>query len=353
MSNRTRTDLGAGELAELRRKLDGSSGPQYWRSLEELAGTEEFERYLHREFPEQASEWHDPVGRRRFLQVMGASLALAGVSGCVVRPEEKIVPYVKAPEQLVPGKPVFYASAAVQDGFGTGILVESHLGRPTKIEGNPSHPASLGAADVFTQASILTLYDPDRSQAVTFNGRVSGWDMFLDTLIGVRTAQLAKKGAGVRFLSGTVTSPTVARLMDQVLGSKFFPLARWHQYEPVGQANSREGTRLATGGEADAVRHIEKADVIVSLDGDFLAWGPSKLADARAFAARREPGKGAPVRLYVAETTPSITGAAADHRWPLSTTEVAGLAVALAKALGVSELPAGACVEVVTAVQGG
>ena len=344
MSNRTRSDFGSQDLTELRRKLAGSSGPQYWRSLEELAGTEEFERYRHREFPEQASEWHDPVGRRQFLQLMGASLALAGVSGCVVRPEDKLVPYVKAPEQIVPGKPLFYASTAVHEGYGTGILVESHLGRPTKVEGNPTHPASLGASDLFTQASILNLYDPDRSQAVTYNGRVSSWDAFLNAMIELRTAQLASKGAGVRFLSGTVTSPTVVRLMDQVLGPKFFPQARWHQYEPVGHANRREGVRLATGVDAEAVHHIDQADVVVSLDADFLGWGPAKLVNARQLTARREPGPDnkSPIRLYVVEPSPTITGATADHRWPLSTEEIQSLAATLARAVGVNGLPAAA-----------
>ena len=344
MSNRTRSDFGSQDLSELRRKLAGSSGPQYWRSLEELAGTEEFERYLHREFPEQAAEWHDPVGRRQFLQLMGASLALAGVSGCVVRPEDKIVPYVKAPEHVVPGKPLYYASAAVQEGYGSGILVESHLGRPTKVEGNPSHPASLGATDLFTQASILNLYDPDRSQSVTLNGHLTSWDALLNALIDLRTVQLAKKGAGVRFLTGTVTSPTVARLMDQVLGPKFFPQARWHQYEPVGHANRRAGIRLATGTDAEAVHHIDKADVVVSLDADFLSWGPSKLRDARNLAIRREPGpeNKNPIRLYVVEPTPSITGATADHRWPLSSEEIQAVAATLARAVGVSDLPSAA-----------
>ena len=339
MSNRTRSDFGSVELAKLRRSLGDASGPQYWRSLEELAGTEEFEQFLHREFPEQASEWHDATSRRQFLQVMGASLALAGVSGCVVRPEEKIIPYVKAPEQIVPGKPLFYASTAVHDGYGTGILVESHLGRPTKVEGNPAHPASLGASDLFTQASVLNLYDPDRSQAVTFNGRVSSWDAFLNALIGLRTVQMGKKGAGIRFLSGTTTSPTVIRLMEELLGSKYFPQARWHQFDPVGRSNSQEGMRLATGGDAEQVSHIAKADVIVSLDSDFLGWGPSKLVDARALAGRREPGASVPIRLYVAETSPTITGASADHRWPLASTEIMALAASLARALGVADLP--------------
>lgn len=154
------------DLAAIRDRLDTTRGPHYWRSLEELAATDEFREFLHREFPEQAADWPDPVSRRRFLHLMGASLALAGLNACTRQPAEKIVPYVRAPEGLVPGKPLFFATAMPLGGFAHGVVVESHEGRPTNIEGNPKHPASLGATHAFTQASVLTLYDPDRSQVV-------------------------------------------------------------------------------------------------------------------------------------------------------------------------------------------
>jgi molybdopterin-containing oxidoreductase family iron-sulfur binding subunit len=148
---------------------------KYWRSLEELASTAEFRAFVEDEFPNRTPDWNDPASRRRFLTLMGASVALAGASACTVQPKEVIVPYVRQPEQFVSGNPLFYATAMGVAGVSTGLLVESHLGRPTKIEGNPQHPASLGATDAAMQASVLTLYDPDRSQAVTRNGAIDGW----------------------------------------------------------------------------------------------------------------------------------------------------------------------------------
>ena len=154
-------------FTEIRTRLQNAQGKMYWRSLEELAETDEFEEFLHREFPQEASVMKG-MDRRHFLKLMSASLALAGlgVAGCTNQPREKIYPHVRAPEEIVPGKPLFYATAMPLGGFAQGVLVESHQGRPTKIEGNPDHPASLGSTDVFAQASILTLYDPDRSQVV-------------------------------------------------------------------------------------------------------------------------------------------------------------------------------------------
>jgi molybdopterin-containing oxidoreductase family iron-sulfur binding subunit len=346
MTQRSRPNPDAPELAALRRRLEGdgaAGGPRLWRSLDELAETEEFLRYLHREFPEQASEWHDPVGRRQFLRVMAASLVLAGVSGCVVRPGEHIVPYVQQPPEVVPGKPIFFATAAPLGGFGTGVTVESHTGRPTKVEGNPDHPASLGATDAFAQAQVLTLYDPDRAQVVTRNARVSTWDDFTGELIDRREALAKKGGEGLRILTGTITSPTLARQLADLLGSEEFGKARWHQFEPVGPEGAAEGARLAFGEPLDAVYDLTKADVIVSLDSDFLHWGPGRLRYARQFAQRREPGEGneAINRLYVVEPTPTITGAMADHRVPLRHEEVAAAALALARAVGVEGTPAG------------
>jgi molybdopterin-containing oxidoreductase family iron-sulfur binding subunit len=343
MIDRTRHDPAEPEIAALRSRLEGLSGPQYWRSLEELAATPEFEHYVHREFPEQASEWHDPIGRRRFLQLMGASVALAGVSGCVVQPQEAIVPYVRAPEQIVPGRPLFFATAAVHDGYGFGVLAESHMGRPTKLEGNPDHPASLGATDAFTQASILTLYDPDRSQVVTQNARVSTFENFLNALIGLRARLLAAKGARLRVLSGSFTSPTLARLMDALFAPELFPDARWHLHDPVGQESSRLGAQRAFGRDVATVHHLEKADVVVALDADLFGWGPQKLVDARAWSIRREAAASDPTaanRLYVMEPCPTITGAMADHRVPMAPSRIAAFAWALARAVGVAGLPA-------------
>ena len=165
------------DLTTIRERLSGSNGHQYWRSLEEAADTEEFREFLNREFPREASVWEDGVSRRIFLKIMGASLSLAGLSACVKPPDEKIIPYVRQPEIMVPGNPLSFATAFTMGGYATGVLVTSNMGRPTKIEGNPDHPFSLGATDVFAQASLLTLYDPDRSQVLLNNGSISTWGL--------------------------------------------------------------------------------------------------------------------------------------------------------------------------------
>jgi len=162
----------------LRERLREKKGPELWRSLDELAVTPEFEDLLHREFPRHASEWPEGVSRRGFLQLASASLALAGLTACTKQPIEKIVPYVRQPEQVIPGRPLFFATALTHAGYATGVLAESHLGRPTKIEGNPDHPASLGATDAFAQAALLSLYDPERSQEIVRDGRTGTWSGF-------------------------------------------------------------------------------------------------------------------------------------------------------------------------------
>ena len=193
---------GKPDLDSLRAQIDEAnenekiSGPEYWRSLEELAGSPAFQEALHREFPKGASEWIDSVSRRGFLKVMGASMALAGMTGCVKLPSEPIVPYVRQPEDVIPGRPQFYATAMTLGGYASPILVESHLGRPTKIEGNDKHPASLGGTDIFAQAHILGLYDPDRSQSVVSMGDQQSWQAFLTALHGPLSAQKALQGCG-------------------------------------------------------------------------------------------------------------------------------------------------------------
>lgn len=317
-------------------------GPRFWRSLEEFAETEAFREEVRREFPSIASEWLGPAGRRDFLKFMGASLALAGVGGCAVNKPEEIVPYVEAPEQIIPGKPLFYATAVSLGGYATGVLVETHMGRPTKIEGNPDHPASLGATDAFAQAEILGLYDPDRSQIVTRNGRVSTWENFIGVLLDLRTSKLATKGAGLRLLTETVTSPTLLHQIGLIL--KEFPEAKWCVHDPVGTDAARAGSKLAFGEEVAPLHHLDKADVVLSLDADFLAWGPARLRDARAFAESREagakPGSTRMSRLYVVEAAPTITGAMADHRLPIQAHRIADFARRIAKALKVEGSPA-------------
>ena len=322
------------DLSMVRRRLAGSGGRRYWKSLEELAATPGFQNFLEREFPEQASEWSDPSGRREFLRIMGASLALAGLTACTRQPEEKIVPYVKSPEQVVPGRPLFFATSVLDQGFAKGVLVESHLGRPTKIEGNPEHPASLGATDAFGQATILGLYDPDRSKTITNRGEIRTWGAFLTALQPALAAQKALGGAGFRILTETVTSPTLAAQLDALLAQ--YPAAKWHQYQPVSADNARAGAELAFGEALAAQYRLAEADVILSLEADFLGSGPANVRLIREFSGRRRiEGEHARLnRLYVVEGSPSITGAAADHRLPLRSSEIEGVARAVAAGLG-------------------
>jgi molybdopterin-containing oxidoreductase family iron-sulfur binding subunit len=323
------------DLAAIRESLAGASGPEYWRSLEELAKTETFQEYLHREFPEAASEFTDPVGRRQFLRLMGASLALAGVSACTKQPAEVIVPYVRAPEEIVPGKPLLFATAVSLGGYATGVLVESHEGRPTKIEGNPEHPASLGATDLFAQAQILALYDPDRSQTLKQQGDIRTWSAFLGALRAVVEATRGAQGAGLRILTGTVTSPTLVRQMAEFLAA--FPAAQWHQYEAAGRDQVRAGAQAAFGSVVDTRYAFDKARVVVSLDADFMGTMPGSVRYIRDFAgARRVRGKdGVMSRLYAVESAASNTGAKADHRAAVRPSEIEACARALAAALGV------------------
>jgi len=300
------------DLASVRAEIDKASGPEYWRSLEELAGSPDFQEALHREFPKGASEWVESVSRRGFLKVMGASMALAGMTGCVKLPKEEIVPYVRQPEEVIPGRPMFYATAMTLGGYASPLLVESHLGRPTKIEGNDRHPASLGGTDIFAQAHILGLYDPDRSQSVTELGDQRSWQSFVAAIRGPLMAQKNLQGAGIRVLTPTISSPTLADQLRNFL--KIYPQAKWHVYEPVNRDNVLEGAKLAFGQPVETRYDFSKADVIVSLDADFLYAGfPGNVRYIRDFAARRNPD-GNMNRLYVIESGMSSTGAKADHR---------------------------------------
>ena len=307
--------------------------PNYWRSLEELASSDEFRAFVEDEFPNRTPDWNQPGSRRKFLQLMGASIGLAGVSACTKQPKEVIVPYVRSPEELIPGKPLFYATAMTAAGLATGVLAESHLGRPTKIEGNPEHPASLGATDAATQASVLTLYDPDRSQTITHNGGISGWGDFIAAVTRARDAAGLKKGAGLRILTGTVTSPSLTAQIQEFRTA--FPEAKWHQYDPCGRHSARAGAITAFGTPINTVYRFDRAEVIVSLDADFLcSTMPGSLRYARDYSARRRAAAGnsstTPPRLYVAESTPSITASMADHRLRMTAGAVAGFASRLA-----------------------
>jgi len=321
------------DRAAVEAQIAQTSGPEYWRSLEELAGSPEFQEMLHREFPKGASEWVDAVSRRGFLQLMGASLALAGMTGCTKLPLEPIVPYVRQPEDVLPGRPMFFATAATLSGYASPVLVESHLGRPTKIEGNDKHPASLGGTDIYTQASILGMYDPDRSQTITHVGDVNSWSEFVKQIKGPLVVQKGLGGAGIRILTQTISSPSLADQFRAFL--KIYPQAKWHVYEPVNRDNVLEGAKLAFGQPVETRYDFSKADVIVSLDADFLYAGfPGNTRYIRDFASRRNPDDNMS-RFYAIESTPSSTGAKADHRLSLRAAEIEAIAGALAIELGV------------------
>jgi MoCo/4Fe-4S cofactor protein with predicted Tat translocation signal len=325
-------DSGSGTRDSIESRItthDSRQRSAFWRTLEERAEDPTFQERLYNEFPTEIESIVDPVERRTFLRLMGASLALAGVTACTRQPPEKIVPYVRQPEEIVPGKPLFYATAMPIGGVATGLLVESHEGRPTKIEGNPLHPGSLGASDVFTQAAILGLYDPDRSQTLTYLGEIRPWSAFLGAIRGALTAQQSSKGAGLRLLTESVHSPTLAAQIRELLAR--FPSARWHQWDPASRDNARVGSQLAFGEFVDTQYRLERADVILALDAEVLGCGPGSLRYARDFAARRRPfdaAQGGPEqanrmnRLYAVETMPTPTGARADHRLPAKPSDV-------------------------------
>ncbi|MGH7979994.1 MAG: TAT-variant-translocated molybdopterin oxidoreductase, partial [Limisphaerales bacterium] len=312
---------------------DLESRQSFWRSLDELACTKKFEESLHREFAPGASE-AGGLKRRDFLKFIGASLALASLPACTRQPIGKIIPYVNQPEDLVPGKPMFFATAMILGGFATGLIVESHEGHPTKIEGNPGHPASLGATSVFHQAGLLDLYDPDRSQAVLQRGQPDTWDNFVAAIFDALKSQKSKNGAGLRILTETVTSPTLHYQIQALL--KAFPQARWHQYEPANLDNTLDGSRLAFGETAAAQYHFEKAKVILSLDSDFLYLHPNSVRYARDFASLRRARfpETEMNRLYVVESSPTLTGSNADHHFPARAADLEALAFALAKRIG-------------------
>ena len=356
------------DLDDVRAKLAETNGKTYWRSLDELSQKPGFTEMLKREFPGQAPKDWAPLPRRDFLKLMGASLALAGLSGCAFQPNEKIVPYVNQPESIVPGIASYYATAMPFSGYALGLLAKSTDGRPVKVEGNPDHPTSggvsqfasangkptlkkRGSTDVFAQASLLTMYDPERSQSIRRSGASSNWDTFVGEITQqIQNSRRNSKGADFAILTDTITSPTQIGLMNDL--RDLMPELRWVSYEPVNRDNVTAGTRLAFGRDLHPVYHFDRADVIVSLDCDFMLEEPGRVAHAREFIdGRRVTDKTARQkmnRLYVIESTPTITGAQADHRFPVKAAQVDGIARALAQAVGVQ---GGAGAQQVTADQ--
>jgi Fe-S-cluster-containing dehydrogenase component len=322
------------DFAALARRSEERGG-QPWRSLEELARTPEFTAAMRD--VDNGSNLSDGGGfdRRELAKFMGVSFALAGLTACTRQPAEKIVPYVRQPEEVIPGgKPLFFATSMTVSGYATGLLVESHLGRPTKAEGNPLHPASLGATDLFGQACLYDLYDPDRSQTLQYLDEIRPWAAFLDAARQIAGEERATRGEGLRILTETVGSPTLAGQLSDLL--RDFPGARWIQWEPAGRDNVREGARLAFGEYADVVPDLSNADVILSIGSDFLSCGPGSLALTRQFSKRRRPERehGPMNRLYAIETASTVTGGNADHRLAVSASAIEGVVRRIAEGVG-------------------
>lgn len=293
-----------------------TTGKRYWRSLDDLADTPEFRDWLQREFPDGASELNgDEWSRRNFLKLMGASVALAGfgLTSCR-RPEAHLVPFTKSAEWTIPGKPLFYATAMPRRTGAIPLVVTTHDGRPTKIDGNPLHPASGGATDTFAQASILDLYDPTRSRRFLHKGKPSERVEFEKYLSDIRAKFAAKGGEGLAFLVDETYSPTRERLRGEL--EKMFPQLRWCMFDPLLSQAQSYATQVAFGDNLRVVPRVERADVILTLGSDFLDCGQGDIAALRGFTSRRRvsSAKDAMNRLYVVENRYTLTGAMADHR---------------------------------------
>jgi MoCo/4Fe-4S cofactor protein with predicted Tat translocation signal len=263
------------------------AGKEYWRSLDQLADTPEFRDFLHREFPENASELTDGVSRRKFLVLMSASLGMAGLTACR-RPVEHILPMSRLAEPMIPGEPLLFATVMNFAGHSQGLVVRSNDGRPTKVEGNPLHPTSQGATSVFAQSSILDLYDPDRARTVMQGAQKKSWKDFTDFAAKHFADLRGTQGAGLRILSESNSSPSLGELKDHVL--KTFPQARWHVYDAVSHDSVHAGAQLAFGQLAHTHYAFDRADVVVALDSDFLGCDPQSTANLKAFSKKRRTG---------------------------------------------------------------
>jgi MoCo/4Fe-4S cofactor protein with predicted Tat translocation signal len=336
MSNETSSSPRAPlDLDALRKLASEGKGKEIWRSFDDLADTDQFKEYLQGEYPRHSSVALN-LNRRDFLKLLGASVAFAGLTACVPRINETILPYVNPPEMFIPGKPLYFASAMPMAGYGRGVVVKTNMNRPIKVDGNPSHPDTLGASDIFMQASILNLYDPDRAKEVASGGQNRGWEAFTAALAAAVKTLSANQGAGLRILSGAVTSPTLFNQIQSVL--RQYPAAKWSVYEPGGMGQSYAGAEMAFGQPVESLYNFDKANVILSLDNDFLYRDGGVMHYQHSFSARRQvtTAKAEMNRLYVAESSLTITGANADHRLAMQAGQVEAFARAIAAKLGVS-----------------
>jgi MoCo/4Fe-4S cofactor protein with predicted Tat translocation signal len=312
------------KLKEIGEGLIGSNRKEYWRSLDQLAQTDEFKKWVEDEFPERSSLLN--LDRRQFVKLMGASMLMASLAGCRRLPQEQIVSYAITPEGQVPGINNWYASMVTIGGYAFGTVVESRQGRPGKIEGHPAHPATLGKSSVWMQAALYDMYDPDRSQSVLHDNEVVAWEDF----VRAKTAALGKSGVRVRILTGTTTSPTVNRLVNELVAK--YPGAAWHQWDAFNEDNEHAGMQMAFGQPVQPVYNLRNADVIVSLDSDFLGRGPGQIRYANDFARGRylaNPNEASMNRLYVVHSEANITSANADNRLAVKPSRVEAIARAL------------------------
>jgi molybdopterin-containing oxidoreductase family iron-sulfur binding subunit len=327
-----------------------TNGTTYFRSLGELENSPEFQRILASEFPEGITEAPDEVSRRGFLGVVAASVALAGLTSCR-KPKTHILPFNKRPEGFKPGIAQHYATVLTRDGYGIGVVVKSNDGRPTKIDGNPGHPSSLGGSDLQLQAELLQLYDPGRSRAprnahsamhahdgghgAHADHEVDVWGEFYGWWDEKAKELTVKQGEGLHIVLPPHSSPTLQAAVARMKAGGLAK-ARIHTWSPLNRDNERAGAQLVFGKAVATHFDFANADVVVSLDSDFLATDGNHLRNARAWAqTRKEPVPGKKLsRLYVVESTYSTTGTAADHRFRTKAGDIAGVAFALAKALG-------------------
>ncbi len=327
----------------LQHPASDQTGKQYWRSLGELSDTPEFRGWLEREFPAGAQEMAaDEVSRRSFLKLMGASMALAGfgLSSCR-KPAMHLVPFTKSAEWVIPGKPLYYSSAMPRRSGAMPLVVTTVDGRPIKIEGNPNHPDSNGATDAFAQASVLDLYDPSRSQRFVRQKALADRATFEKYLAELRPKMAADGGAGLAFLVEETHSPTRERLRKEL--EKQFPKMRWCVFDPLLSEAQHFSTQISFGENTRLVPQFDKADVILSLDSDFLNCGDGNLASVRGFSSRRRvrEAKDSMNRLYVVENHFTITGGMADHRLAIPASQIPAFTHALATKLAVATKDSG------------
>ncbi len=287
------------------------TGPKYWRSLDQAANAPEFRQWVEREFPSTAAEMLDGNSRRTILKLMAASFGMAGLVACS-RPEIRFAPQARGQEDYVPGQAYNYTTAIVINGQATGLVIKTYDGRPVKVEGNPDHPASQGAATALMQASVLDIYDPDRSKLVMNAQKESNWEAFSAAAAGLNLGD----GAGLRILSEAVVSPTLESLRGQLLAK--YPAARWVEFDSVSRENERQGTMLAFGQALNVHPQYDKARVVLSLDQDFLGLDTASPQATKLFSKRRRVEAEEDIerlsRLYVVESQFSLTGANAEHR---------------------------------------